>query len=1070
MPYQSANVIIKSERQVQSQKESIFDAKVPNLNDLRERVRDYLHADENQCVSELLTTRRPSDSQRSEILKKSRDLVHKSREHRSKRGMLDAFLQQFGLSNKEGVALMCLAESLLRVPDADTADKLIAEKVHSGDWSSHRGQSDSLFVNASTWGLMLTGGIVELDPDITETPSHWMKRLVSRMGEPMVRTSMMQAMKIMGGQYVLGRTIEEALKRGPAENVPGTRFSFDMLGEGARTMADAKRYFDAYMDAIEVIGKSNNKSNVADANGISIKLSALHPRYSYLQRERVMVELLPMVKALCAAAARHDMGLNIDAEEADRLDISLDIFEALARDNDLAGWQGLGFVLQAYQKRAPRVAEWLIALGRETQRKLMVRLVKGAYWDSEIKHAQEMGLTDYPVYTRKCHTDLSYQVCAQILLEAPDAIYPQFATHNAYTVGLILELAGNRDDFEFQRLHGMGHLLYAQIEAVQGRQLPVRVYAPVGAHKDLLPYLVRRLLENGANSSFVNRFMDEKTPVDELVQDTIKLSEACDPYRHPQIPVPADIYIGHEPLPRKNAKGLELTDERDSDPLLAYVEKNAGKTYKGASIINGVQQGGDTEVRSPATGELVGETGNASKEQIDLALKAANSAQVTWDRRGGEARAAILDAVADLYEAHTDELIALVSREAGRILNDGISEVREAVDFCRYYANLARQHFAKPIELPGPTGEANQLSLHGRGVFVAISPWNFPLAIFTGQVAAALAAGNAVIAKPAEQTPLIAARAVELMHKAGIPTDVLHLLTGEGAAVGKPLLDDLRVSGVAFTGSTETAKVINMQLAARDGQIVPLIAETGGQNVMIVDSTALPEQVVDDVINSAFLSAGQRCSALRILCVQEEIADNLLKMLEGACQELVVGDPAKLATDIGPVIDSDAQQMLFRHIDRMKREAKTVFALDGDKIPSQGTFVGPHVFEIADLNVLEREVFGPILHVVRFRAKDLESLIQRINDTGYGLTFGLHSRIEGRADAVFKRVKVGNCYVNRNMVGAVVGANPFGGQGLSGTGPKAGGPHYLFRFATEKTKTVNTVATGGNTQLFTLGQ
>ncbi|WP_295799200.1 bifunctional proline dehydrogenase/L-glutamate gamma-semialdehyde dehydrogenase PutA [uncultured Microbulbifer sp.] len=1041
-----------------------------DLQNARQRAREYLHADENECVSELLAAPRPGEALREKILVTASELVVKSREHRSKRGTLDAFLQQFGLSNKEGVALMCLAESLLRVPDADTADKLIAEKVHSGNWSSHRGQSDSLFVNASTWGLMLTGNIVELDPDITEKPSSWMKRMVSRMGEPMVRASMMQAMKIMGGQYVLGRTIKEALKRGPAENQPGTRFSFDMLGEGARTMADAQRYFDAYMMAIEAIGADNNKRDVVEANGISIKLSALHPRYSELQRERVMNELLPRVKELCLAAAKYDMGLNIDAEEAERLDISLDIFEALARDPELRDWQGLGFVLQAYQKRAPHVADWLIALGRDTGRKLMVRLVKGAYWDTEIKHAQQMGLSDYPVYTRKCHTDLSYQVCAKQLLDARDAIYPQFATHNAYTVGLILELAGESGGFEFQRLHGMGHLLYDQIEAVHGKRVPVRVYAPVGAHKDLLPYLVRRLLENGANSSFVNRFMDEKTPVTELVQDTLKQSEACNPYRHPQIPVPADIYLGFESLPRKNSYGIELTDPISLQPLVRAVQESADKQFSGGPIVDGIASKGDQAVVNPASGSLVGHTADTSEALIDKAYASAVENQRGWNRLGGEARAKILDKVADLYEEHMDELVAIICREAGRTLNDGISEVREAVDFCRYYANGARKHFTEPTALPGPTGESNELSLSGRGVFVCISPWNFPLAIFTGQVVAALAAGNGVLAKPAEQTPCIAHRAIQLMHEAGVPQKILHLITGTGAAVGKPLLDNPNLAGVAFTGSTETAKHINMQLAAKDGPIVPLIAETGGQNVMIVDSTALPEQVVDDVIQSAFLSAGQRCSALRILCVQDVIADNLLNMLKGACEELTLGDPAKLDTDIGPVIDEKALGMLEKHRERMQLEAKPLFAFDEAKKPGSGTFFGPQVVEIEDFNLLKREVFGPFLHVVRFKAEELEDVIHRINATGYGLTFGLHSRIEGRANAIFKRVDVGNCYVNRDMVGAVVGVNPFGGMGLSGTGPKAGGPHYLFRFANEKTKTVNIVATGGNTQLFTLGE
>jgi RHH-type proline utilization regulon transcriptional repressor/proline dehydrogenase/delta 1-pyrroline-5-carboxylate dehydrogenase len=1039
-----------------------------HLDELRLRIRETTHADEPVIVQQLLVASTLDDAQRETVRRTGVGLVERCRGMSHKAGTLDAFLQEFGLSNKEGIALMCLAESLLRVPDEDTADRLIAEKILSGDWASHKGQSGSRFVNASVWGLMLTGKVVTLEGDITRDTASWMKRLVSSLGEPVVRRAVLQAMRIMGGQYVLGRTIEEAIQKGSSANRPGTRFSFDMLGEGARTDADATRYLASYAEAIRRIVAAGSDASVVQANGISVKLSALHPRYEFRQKQRVMDELLPRLKSLAMMAREGRIGFSVDAEECDRLDLSLDLFEALARDPDLVGWDGLGLVLQAYQKRAVQVARWVIELARECDRRFMVRLVKGAYWDGEIKHAQEMGLTDYPVFTRKCHTDLSYQVCAEVLLSAQDEVYPQFATHNAHTVALIQTLAGDDKAFEFQRLHGMGHLLYDEVLAVRPTTA-VRVYAPVGNHRDLLPYLVRRLLENGANSSFVNRFLDAKVPPEELLSDPVAETRANPQGRHSRIPVPRALYR-EEPHPWLNAAGIDLAGPLEVAPLLQTIMDSATSPRQAGPIVGGQQLAGKARpVASPADQALIlGEVTEAGPRVIADALDRAVSAQAGWDRAGGAGRAACLERAAELLEQHCAELMGLIVNEAGRTIDDALSEVREAVDFCRYYAQQGRALFSAPLALPGPTGEVNELSLHGRGVFLCISPWNFPLAIFVGQVVAALAAGNSVIAKPAEQTPLIASRAIKLLHEAGVPGDVLHLLHGDGPSVAGPLIADVRIAGVAFTGSTETARLINRQLADRDGPIVPLIAETGGLNVMIVDATALPEQVVDDVITSAFQSAGQRCSALRVLYLQEDIADNVLEMLRGAMRELKLGNPAALSTDIGPVIDLEARQMLERHQHRMRSEATLLAECELDTSHVAGYFVAPQVYEIRRLSQLEREVFGPILHVIRYKVAEMPQVLSDINASGYGLTLGVHSRIDGFAREVFDATRVGNTYINRNMVGAVVGANPFGGQGLSGTGPKAGGPHYLLRFAAEKTRTDNVVAKGGNTQLFSL--
>ncbi len=1039
-----------------------------SLETLRNQVRQATHADEPACMAELAAACALSPERRAAVLQGAIDLVSRCRAQRDEAGTLDAFLQEFGLSNKEGIALMCLAESLLRVPDEDTADRLIAEKILSGDWAAHKGRSASRFVNASVWGLMLTGKVVTLDDEVTRDTSSWMKRLVSSLGEPVVRRAVLQAMRIMGGQYVLGRTIDEALNRGEADNRPGTRFSFDMLGEGARTDEDAQRYYRSYAEAIRRIVAAGTSATVREANGISVKLSALHPRYEFRQKQRVMKELLPRVKALALMAKEGRIGFSIDAEECDRLDLSLDIFEALARDPDLDHWEGLGFVLQAYQKRASHLARWLIQLARSCNRRFMVRLVKGAYWDGEIKHAQEQGLPDYPVFTRKCHSDLSYHVCAEILLSAQDDIFPQFATHNAHTVALVQELTRGGLHFEFQRLHGMGQLLYDEV-LDQHPETAVRVYAPVGNHRDLLPYLVRRLLENGANSSFVNRFLDAEVRPDELLRDPLEETRSHAVARHSKIPVPRKLYQD-APRPWDNARGIDLSAPLEVAPLLQAIMQAGKDKYRSAPLVGGDSLPGEGRtVCSPANRQqAVGTVLEAGPEVIRTALDRAVAAQPAWDAAGGERRAACLERVAELMEADMAGLIGLIVAEAGRTIDDALSEVREAVDFCRYYAQQCRARFSAPLALPGPTGEVNELSLHGRGVFLCISPWNFPLAIFTGQVSAALAAGNAVIAKPAEQTPLIAARAVKLLLQAGIPGDVVQLLPGDGVEVGGALVSDPRIAGVAFTGGTDTARVISRQLAEREGPIVPLIAETGGLNVMLVDATALPEQVVDDVITSAFQSAGQRCSALRVLYLQEDIAERVIEMLAGAMRELNIGNPAALSTDVGPVIDLDARQMLERHELRMRNEGRLLAACELDASHAQGYFFPPQVYEIQRLAQLEREVFGPILHVIRYKVADLPRVLSDINACGYGLTLGVHSRIDGFARDVFNATRVGNTYINRNMVGAVVGVNPFGGQGLSGTGPKAGGPHYLLRFATEKTRTDNVVAKGGNTQLFSL--
>jgi RHH-type transcriptional regulator, proline utilization regulon repressor / proline dehydrogenase / delta 1-pyrroline-5-carboxylate dehydrogenase len=1035
---------------------------------LRRSIREHGAWPENEAVNRLLHSLELTGGARHRAVALAMKLVEGARSRRDERPFLDAFLQQFGLSNQEGIALMCIAEALLRIPDDVTADRLIAEKLATGDWSAHSGQSESLFVNASTWGLMLTGGILDLDPSIKADAGGWMRKLTRKAGEPLVRLAVRRAMKIIGGEFVVGRSIEEALARSAREPDVGL-CSFDMLGEGARTLHDAKRYLKSYEHAIDVIGATAKGRPVHEVSSISIKLSALEPRYGLLQHDRVMRRLVPQVLELARRCARLGIQLTIDAEEADRLDLSLDIIHALAEDAETRDWPGLGLAIQAYGKRTLELIDWAAATARQGGRRMTLRLVKGAYWDSEIKRAQERGLDGYPVYTRKVTTDVSYLACVGRLFKHSDVIYSQFATHNAHSIASVLELAPPDANYEFQRLHGMGRLLYAEAARQVANFPRVRVYAPVGEHKDLLAYLVRRLLENGANTSFVNRFMDEEVPVAEIVRDPISELERLESYAHPRLPIPAALYSD-----RRNSRGIDLGDPRELAILRAEIAadkiQNSADTLAGP-IINGHMLAGSRHaVNNPADRrEQVGMTRDASPDEINLAFDACAAAQPAWNSSGGAARAAYLENVSDMLDADRAAFHRLLVREAGKTISDAISEVREAVDFCRYYALQARKQFADPKRLEGPTGEVNELTLQGRGVFACISPWNFPLAIFAGQVTAALAAGNTVVAKPAEPTPLIAARFIRLLHSAGVPHDAVQLLPAPGRLFGEIALAHPGLAGVAMTGSTATALTINRAMAARGGIIVPLIAETGGLNAMIVDSTALPEQVVDDVVSSAFMSAGQRCSALRLLFLQEEIADNVLEMIAGAMDELIIGDPANLPTDVGPVINAAARDGLARHVERMRSEARVVKACVLGEAHAHGTFFAPHLIELKEAGQLTREEFGPILHVVRYRSRDIQQVLQSIRDSHYGLTLGVQTRLESFWRQVFTETSIGNTYVNRNMIGAVVGVQPFGGNGLSGTGPKAGGPHYLSRFANERTLTVNTTATGGNAALLNLG-
>jgi RHH-type transcriptional regulator, proline utilization regulon repressor / proline dehydrogenase / delta 1-pyrroline-5-carboxylate dehydrogenase len=1027
-------------------------------------IRAAFLADERPLVTDLASEATVDASVSGSIAARARAWVEAVRERRQTIGGVESFLHQYDLSTEEGVLLMCVAEALLRIPDVETADLLIRDKLSRGDWERHLGASDSLFVNASTWGLMLTGRLTRIDTRDASDPKAWYERIVARAGEPVVRLALRQAMKVMAEQFVMGRTIEEALARSRQGSNARFRYSFDMLGEAALTTEDAKRYFAAYSSGIATIGRhvSDRAAPIYAQPEISVKLSALHPRYEYSQRSRVVSELLPVIVELAHAARDAGIGMTIDAEEAERLELSLELFAQARRDPGLAGYHGLGLAVQTYQRRARAVVAWVAALARATRHRIPVRLVKGAYWDAEIKRAQVQGLASYPVFTRKTHSDIAYLACARALLESASDLYPMFATHNAHTIAWVLTCAESLGvrEFEFQRLHGMSEVLYAQVAT--DRDVPCRVYAPVGSHQDLLPYLVRRLLENGANSSFVNRIADPAVSIDDVVADPVGRAVRWGFAPSASLPAPLDLY-GAE---RQNSKGVSLADQDAMASLDIAMVETAAHEIVAAPIVDGLAPiGTPRDAFDPADRRLrIGAVVDADAATVDHALVVLARGQPSWDSRGGIARAEILERAATIIEADRDTLVALLAREAGKIRGDAIAEVREAADFCRYYAVGARREFDDPTILPSPTGEANTLALRGRGVFACISPWNFPLAIFTGQVAAALAAGNAVAAKPAEQTPLTAAHAVRCLFDAGIPSDALAFLPGAGETVGAKLVADPRIAGVAFTGSTDVASRIARELAARQ-PIVPLIAETGGQNAMIVDSSALPEQVVNDALFSAFNSAGQRCSALRVLCVQEEIAPRVTELLEGAMDELVIGDPADAATDVGPVIDDEARSALERYVASVRSAGHRCRRAMLPQHCAHGTFVAPTLVFLDRLDRLTREVFGPILHVVAFRASAIDDLVDAINGLGYGLTLGIHSRIDATIARIVARARVGNMYVNRNMIGAVVGVQPFGGEGLSGTGPKAGGPHYLYRFAVERTLTINTAAAGGNAAL-----
>lgn len=977
----------------------------------RAALHDMKAVDEAELVKVLAAAVPLDTEERSRIVAGARTLVTSARSHQLHVMNLDGFLAEYRLSTPEGVVLMCLAEALLRIPDAATIDLLIRDKIGSAHWDEHLGHSPSAFVNASTWALMFGARVLHLDE---HSPIRAARSLIERLGDTVVRKALMAAMGILGRQFVMGRTIVEALDHAEPWEAKGYRHSFDMLGEAARTATAANGYMTSYADAIRAVGAASAGRGPILGPGISVKLSALHPRYEMSQRDRVHQELTPRLIELCHLARSVNIGLTIDAEEADRLDLSMDMIVAILAEPGLSDWEGFGLAVQAYQKRSGPMIDWLAERTRHCGKRLMVRLVKGAYWDSEIKRAQERGLAGYPVFTTKTATDLSYLACAAKLLAQPSTFFPQFATHNAHTMAALRHMAGNRQDWEFQRLHGMGEALYQQLVP----DPPCRTYSPVGSHEDLLPYLVRRLLENGANSSFVNRLADAAVSVEQVVSDPLDAIPTT-----AGLPLPRNLFLN-----RNNSAGLDLCDPKtlaELDHALAVDE------YPCCPL--------------PAA-------------KADDAVAKAAEAFAGWDALGGDARATLLERAANTFEQNTPHLMHLAIREAGKTIPDSVAEIREAVDFLRYYAQEARARFSSPLLLPGPVGERNQLSLQGRGVFICISPWNFPLAIFIGQVAAALAAGNTVVAKPAEQTPRMAVEAVRLLHQAGIPPQVLHLVMG-GPDVGAQLVAHPVISGVAFTGSTGTALAINRALAAKDGPIIPLIAETGGINAMIVDSSALIEQVVVDVMESAFRSAGQRCSALRMLFIQREAWEIMEPVLAGAMAELSLGDPALLSTDIGPVIDAEAIGMLNAHAARMGTCGRLVAQAS---CPTTGLFFAPRVYEIPDAKLLDHEVFGPILHVVVWEQRTLDQALDSIAATGYGLTLGIHSRIESTIAHIIKRLRVGNIYVNRSMIGAVVGSQPFGGQGLSGTGPKAGSPHTLLRYATECCVSVNTAAAGGD--------
>ncbi|MGE0153187.1 MAG: trifunctional transcriptional regulator/proline dehydrogenase/L-glutamate gamma-semialdehyde dehydrogenase [Reyranellaceae bacterium] len=1001
---------------------------------LRAEITAAYRRPEPECLPPLLAEATLPKPKADAARQLARMLTEKLRA-KSRSGGVEGLIHEYSLSSQEGVALMCLAEALLRIPDRATRDTLIRDKIGAGDWEAHLGHSPSLFVNAATWGLLVTGRLTATSSG--DSLSSALTRLIAKGGEPLIRKGVDIAMRMMGEQFVTGQTIAEALANSREFEARGFRYSYDMLGEAALTAADARRYYADYEQAIHAIGQAAARRGIYEGPGISVKLSALHPRYNRANLQRVQAELLPRLKSLVVLARRYDIGLNIDAEEADRLEISLDLLESLCFAPELAGWNGIGFVVQAYQKRAPFAIDWIVDLARRSGHRLMLRLVKGAYWDSEIKRAQVDGLEGFPVYTRKVHTDVSYLACARKLLAAPDAIFPQFATHNAQTLATIHAMAGENfyaGQYEFQCLHGMGEPLYEEVVGRDGLDRPCRIYAPVGTHEKLLAYLVRRLLENGANTSFVNQIADNDIPLDRLIADPVETARAIQPLGapHPAIALPRDI-LG----PRRNSAGIDLSNEQHLAALSVALLASVDRKWQAAPLLaEEVPVAGDGQVvRNPADrDDLVGHAIEAKAAQVALAVDHAVAAAPVWRSTPPAERAQCLRRAADLLEARMPLLIGLIVREAGKSLPNAIGEVREAVDFLRYYAQAVAAEFSNDTHRP-------------LGAVACISPWNFPLAIFTGQVAAALAAGNVVLAKPAEETPLIAAQAVLILHEAGVPAGAVQLLPGDGG-VGAALVGDSRIRGVMFTGSTEVARLIQKQLAPRldpDGRPVPLIAETGGINAMIVDSSALPEQVVADVLASAFDSAGQRCSALRILCLQEDVVEPMLEMLKGAMAELAIGSPDRLSVDVGPVITASAQQAILAHIDAMRAAKCRITQAALPAGTRRGSFVPPTLIELDRVSDLKAEIFGPVLHVVRYRRQHLEALIDEINASGYGLTFGVHSRIDETIAHVTQRIAAGNLYVNRNIIGAVVGVQPFGGHGLSGTGPKAGGPLYLRR-------------------------
>ncbi|MEZ8877649.1 bifunctional proline dehydrogenase/L-glutamate gamma-semialdehyde dehydrogenase PutA [Vibrio lentus] len=1018
-----------------------------SLADLWTLISPLYMVDETQWLEQLLPLATPSESEKQQITDKTTSLIESIRADKTSIQMIDALLLEYSLDTQEGILLMCLAEALMRIPDSATADALIRDKLSVADWKSHLKNSDSVFVNASTWGLMLTGKVVGLSSK-EQSAGQAVNRLVNKLSEPVIRKAMHQAMKVMGHQFVLGRSIAEAQKNGKSMRDKGFTYSYDMLGEAALTTADANKYFKDYLMAIEAVGRDTYVSSKSSpAPSVSIKLSALHPRYEVANEDRVLTELCDTLEQLLRRAVELDVAITIDAEEADRLELSLKLFEKLYRTDLVKGWGKFGLVIQAYSKRALPVLVWLNRLAKEQGDLIPLRLVKGAYWDSEIKWSQQAGFTDYPVYTRKEATDVAYLACARYLL-SPSVrgnIFPQFASHNAHTVSAIAVMTDHKD-FEFQRLHGMGDSLYNH--AMEAYQQSVRIYAPVGSHKDLLPYLVRRLLENGANSSFVHRLVDARCPVAELTQHPVDMLLAFDTLHNTKIPLPPAVFPE-----RKNSYGVNIDIESEAHQFEEQVKGFLNNQWTAGPVINGeslaksmIKADQNVEqVTAPYDRRInVGQVAFANLDHVSAAITGADAAFADWNATSVETKAAALDKLADLMEYNLAELVAICHQEAGKTIHDSVDEVREAVDFCRYYAKQADN--LQGFELKGFDGQTRIASRQGRGVFVCISPWNFPLAIFLGQITAALVAGNTVVAKPAEQTSLIAARAVELMNEAGFPAGTIQLLPGRGAEIGSALTSHDAIAGVAFTGSTPTAQRINVSLATRNAKPVPFIAETGGQNAMIVDSTALPEQVVRDVIRSAFASAGQRCSALRVLYIQEDIADRVVGLIHGAMDELSVGIPHLHKTDVGPVIDQNAKQKLMTHLENMTNTQKKVAQLSLGTDCEHGDFVPPSAFEIDDISCLKEEQFGPVLHIVRFKASELAQVVDQINQTGFGLTMGIHSRNETTYRWIEKHVRVGNCYINRDQVGAVVGVQPFGGQGLSGTGPKAGGPHYLYRF------------------------